>query len=73
MKTVSCIGSFALTALLVAGCGRRPETHPAAQPSLAAAQVQVHTAESREQATTEEVAGTVRAKLRATLEAKLSG
>jgi RND family efflux transporter MFP subunit len=73
IKTISRIGSFGLATLLLSGCGRRPETHPAAQPGLAAAQVQVHTAESREQATTEEVAGTVRAKLRATLEAKLSG
>jgi RND family efflux transporter MFP subunit len=73
MKTVFCIGSFALAALLLSGCGRKPETHPTSQPNLAVAQVQVHTAESRQQATTEEVAGTVRAKLRATLEAKLSG
>jgi RND family efflux transporter MFP subunit len=70
MKTIA---PFALAALLLSGCGRKPETHPASQPSLATAQVQVHTAESKQQATTEEVAGTVRAKLRATLEAKVSG
>jgi multidrug efflux pump subunit AcrA (membrane-fusion protein) len=40
---------------------------------LAAVQVQVQTAESKQRGTTEEVVGTVRAKLRATLEAKLSG
>jgi RND family efflux transporter MFP subunit len=70
MKTIS---AFALATLLLSGCGRKPETHPTSQPNLAVAQVQVHTAESRQQATTEEVVGTVRAKLRATLEAKLSG
>jgi RND family efflux transporter MFP subunit len=40
---------------------------------LAAAQVQVQTAESKQRATTEEVVGTVQAKQHATLEAKLSG
>jgi RND family efflux transporter MFP subunit len=65
--------ALALTALLLSGCHRKPETRPGSQPDLAAAQVQVQTAESKPLATTEEVVGTVRAKLRATLEAKLSG
>jgi RND family efflux transporter MFP subunit len=70
MKSISAL---ALATLVLSGCGRKPETHPTSRPELAVAQVQVQTAESKQQATTEEVVGTVRAKLRATLEAKLSG
>ena len=66
---------FTLTSamLLLAGCGRKPDSHPASQPVLATAQVQVQRAESRKRATTEEVVGTIQAKLHATLEAKVSG
>jgi RND family efflux transporter MFP subunit len=67
------IFALALAMLVLSGCGRKPETHPSSHPELAVAQVQVQTAESKQQATTEEVVGTVRAKSRATLEAKLSG
>jgi RND family efflux transporter MFP subunit len=67
------ISALALATLLVSGCGRKPETQATSHPDLAAVQVQVQTAESKQRATTEEVLGTVRAKLRATLEAKLSG
>ena len=67
------ISALALATLLVSGCGRKPETHATSHSDLAAAQVQVQTAESKQRATTEEVVGTVRAKLRSTLEAKLSG
>src|SRR5690242_16546087 len=65
--------SLALAALLLPGCSRKPDTRPAAAPDLAAVRVQVQTAETKQRATTEEVVGTVQAKLHATLEAKLSG
>ena len=70
---MKALSALALATLLLPGCGRKRDTHPTPQPDLAAAQVQVQTAESKQRATTEEVAGTVQAKLRATLEAKLSG
>lgn len=70
---MKALSALALTTLLLAGCGRKPDTHPTSQPDLAAAQVQVQTAESKQRVTTEEVVGTVQAKLHATLEAKLSG
>jgi RND family efflux transporter MFP subunit len=68
MKALSVL---ALATLLLPGCGRKPDTHPTSEPDLAVAQVQI--AESKQRATTEEVVGTVQAKLHATVEAKLSG
>lgn len=65
--------TLALATLLLAGCGRKPDSHPASQPVPATAQVQVQTAVSKQRATTEEVVGTIQAKLHATLEAKVSG
>jgi len=70
MKATS---AMALVILLIYGCGHKPEPHPTSSPDLPAAQVRVQTAESKQRATTEEVVGTIGAKLRATLEAKLSG
>jgi RND family efflux transporter MFP subunit len=70
---MKAIFTLASATLLLAGCGRKPDTHPASQPVLATAQVQVQRAESRKRATTEEVVGTIQAKRHATLEAKLSG
>jgi RND family efflux transporter MFP subunit len=70
MKATSAL---ALATLLFSGCGHKPEAHPTSPPDLPAAQVRVQTAESKQRATTEEVVGTIGAKLRATLEAKLSG
>jgi RND family efflux transporter MFP subunit len=70
---MKALSALALATLLVPGCGRKPDTHLTSQPDLASAQVQVQTAESRQRATTEELVGTVQAKLHATLEAKLSG
>ena len=64
---------LALASVLLAGCGRRPETRTDARVELAPAEVQVQTAESKQQSATEEMVGTVEAKLHATLEAKLSG
>jgi RND family efflux transporter MFP subunit len=61
-----------LAALLVfAGCRHR--TTGATGESLPALAVQVQVAESKSRVATEEVVGTVRAKLRAVIEAKISG
>jgi multidrug efflux pump subunit AcrA (membrane-fusion protein) len=65
--------ALVLAILLLSGCGRKHETQAITQPDSPAAQVQVQPAESKRRMTTEEVVGTVRAKLHATLEAKLSG
>jgi RND family efflux transporter MFP subunit len=70
---MKAISALALVTLLFSGCGHKPETHPISSPDLPAVQVRVQTAESKQRATTEEVVGTIGAKLRATLEAKLSG
>jgi RND family efflux transporter MFP subunit len=64
---------LALMSILLPGCGRRPETRTDSRGELAPAEVQVQTAESKQGSATEEVVGTVEAKLHATLEAKLSG
>ncbi|HWI59029.1 MAG TPA: efflux RND transporter periplasmic adaptor subunit, partial [Bacillota bacterium] len=62
------------TVALLAGCGHNPEGHTTSPaPNLAAVPVRVQNVETKSSATTEEVVGTVRAKLRATLEAKVSG
>jgi RND family efflux transporter MFP subunit len=69
---MKALSALALATLLLPGCGRKPGTDPTSEPDLTPAQVQVQTAESKKRATTEEVVGTVQAKLHATLEAKLS-
>jgi RND family efflux transporter MFP subunit len=73
MKTrfISWIGGIAVSGLLVSGCDRAPKS-PAA-PELPPAAVRVQTVESKARAATEEVVGTVRARLRSVLEAKISG
>jgi RND family efflux transporter MFP subunit len=66
-------GLIAATVLLLTGCGKKHQpgvTEPATAPT---AQVRVQAAESKREPLTEEVVGTVRAKLHATLEAKVSG
>jgi RND family efflux transporter MFP subunit len=60
-------------ALVLGGCGSKPETSKGNSSNLPAAAVRIQTVQSKPQAITEEVVGTVRAKLHATLEAKLSG
>lgn len=61
----------ASTLILASGCHRGPAgTNPA---SLPVAAVHVQKVESKERLATEEVVGTVRAKLRAVVEAKISG
>lgn len=64
---------LALAAIALAGCGAKHETSSSDSPNLPTAQVRVQTAESKSRAVTEEVVGTIRAKLHATLEAKLNG
>jgi RND family efflux transporter MFP subunit len=59
--------------LVAAGCGPSHPHAPARQDSLPTASVRVQKAESQPRPVYEEVVGTVRAKQRATLEAKLSG
>lgn len=59
-------------ALALAGCGRPHETHPPEQ-KLPFAPVRVAKVEERSRMATEEIVGTVRAKLRASIEAKVSG
>jgi RND family efflux transporter MFP subunit len=62
-----------LAALLLPGCGRSPEKHEAPAPSLPPARVELKAAERKQHMNTEEVVGTVRPRLQATLEAKVSG
>ena len=57
--------------MLLTGCGHKSESGAVAQ--LPAASVKVATVEKKTRTATEEVMGTVRAKLRATIEAKVSG
>jgi RND family efflux transporter MFP subunit len=66
---------FALLAstLCFTGCGPKPESSKSHSSNLPAASVRIQTVQSKPQVITEEVVGTVRAKLHATLEAKLSG
>ncbi len=72
MKTHLILTSgLIVTATWLAGCGHKKESVSAAQ--LPAASVKVATVEKKTRTATEEVMGTVRAKLRATLEAKVSG
>ena len=65
------LSTFAL--ILFAGCGRHSDPGAKLPPKLAVAQVRVAKAESHLQMVTEEVVGTVRSKVHATLEAKVSG
>ena len=59
--------------VLLAGCGKAHQGHAAAQPELPSVQVRTQTVEAKPLASIEEVVGTVRAKLSATIEAKTSG
>jgi RND family efflux transporter MFP subunit len=73
MKTrfISWIGGIAASGLLVSGCDRAPKSPAAPEPPPAA--VRVQTVESKTRVATEEVVGTVRARLRSVIEAKVSG
>ncbi len=58
---------------ILAGCSKQQETGGGPARQLPTAQVGVQIAEAKPHTSTEEVVGTVRAKARATLEAKVSG
>jgi RND family efflux transporter MFP subunit len=58
---------------ILTGCGKPHGSSKAPDVNLPTAQVRVQVAESKPQVITEEVVGTVRAKVRATLEAKVTG
>lgn len=68
-----CIAALISSAVLLAGCGKVHNAHPAAETQLPAVRVRTQTVESKKLTAVEEVVGTVRAKLRATIEAKTSG
>jgi len=59
--------------LALAGCSRAPETQKAARVELPKIQVRTQTIETKTSPTIEEVVGTVRSRLRATIEAKING
>lgn len=70
-KTLTAAGLLLVAALNFTGCGRK---NPArSTESLPAATVRVQTAENKTRVATEDTVGTVRAKLRAVIEAKVSG
>jgi membrane fusion protein, multidrug efflux system len=65
------IGSGLATAFLMGGCGGRENHGP--KPELPTITVQVHQVESKARVATEDVVGTVRARLRSVIEAKVTG
>jgi RND family efflux transporter MFP subunit len=71
IRFVSWIAGIMFSCLLFSGCGRPPE--PPATTNLPPAVVRVQTVESKQRVATEEVVGTVRAKLHSVIEAKISG
>ena len=71
-RTASVLSAIAVTFAL-AGCESKHESGKETVPGFPVAQVRVQAVESKSRPLTEEVAGTVRAKVRATLEARLSG
>ena len=62
---------MACVACVLSGCG--PKENAATPPPLSAATVRAQVIESKKRVATEEVVGTVRAKLRSVIEAKVSG
>lgn len=71
MKGTVFLSSILLALITLAGCGHEPAKAPS-QP-LPTATVRVEAIESKSRVATEDVVGTVRAKLRAVIEAKVSG
>jgi len=63
----------ALAALALTSCGQKRESSAEHSSTLPTASVRLQTVESKSRPVTEEVVGTVRAKVHATLEAKVSG
>jgi RND family efflux transporter MFP subunit len=70
-RRTSIPNTLLLAALGLAGCGREAE-HPRPE-SLPVAAARAQIAESKQRVATEEVVGTVRARLRAVIEAKVTG
>lgn len=70
LRFLTCAGALA-AALIVAGCHQAGEPAPAAK--LPAAAVRAQPVQTKTYQATEDVVGTVRARLRATIEAKVSG
>ncbi|MCX8091928.1 MAG: efflux RND transporter periplasmic adaptor subunit [Verrucomicrobiae bacterium] len=66
------LGLLASATLLLSGCGRHSKPADSAT-SLPVATVRVQTIDDQPRALTEEIVGTVRARTRATLEAKIAG
>lgn len=62
-----------IAALLLAGCGKGHGPQVAAPPELPAVAVRTQTVQNKKLTAYEEVVGTIRARLRATIEAKTSG
>jgi RND family efflux transporter MFP subunit len=71
-KTFAFLSTVVL-AFAFAGCGSKHEIAKEIATELPTAQVRVQTVENKSLTMTEEVVGTVRAKVRTTLEAKVSG
>jgi RND family efflux transporter MFP subunit len=73
MKTrfIICLGAVAVSGPLISGCGRAPQSSVGAE--LPPAVVRIQTVERKSRVATEEVVGTVRARLRSVIEAKVSG
>jgi RND family efflux transporter MFP subunit len=68
---LTLFSTMALLAAVLAGCGRAPEPKPGA--ALPTASVRAQKIETQRVPVTEEVVGTVRSRLRAAVEAKVSG
>jgi len=67
------IAAILSVAPIITGCGPKPNALKSTAGTLPAVKVRVQTTESKPHPITEEVVGTLRAKTRATLEAKVSG
>jgi RND family efflux transporter MFP subunit len=70
---IAYAGALLISVAFFTGCGGHGERQRPSAAQLPTVQVRVQVAQARKQAATMEVAGTVRAKLRSTLEAKVSG
>ncbi len=69
-QSTEALIAVACVAFVLSGCGHKENT---AAPTLPTAPVRTQTIESKTRVATEEVVGTVRAKLRSVIEAKVSG
>lgn len=73
IASVNPVTAMVIVLVLLTGCGKARQERAASQPEIPPAQVQTTTVQTRSMPSLEEVVGTVRAKLRATIEAKASG